>query len=115
MNARPHPGPLPQERENHSPRSGDADAPGYRASFSTNDEAAAMTRRLSKLSRNADSPTLSSGERASQITNFISSAVRVRASVKSILCLLCLLPFASPLLADDEITNAMSPVVSFQY
>ena len=50
--------------------------------------------------------SLSPGERA-----------RVRASVKTILCstfLFCL-AFTSPLLADDVITNVMSPIVSFQY
>ena len=51
-----------------------------------------------------------------QITNFICSAVRVRASVKTILCstLLFCLAFASAL-ADDMITNVMSPIVSYQY
>ena len=54
--------------------------------------------------------------RASQITNFISSAVRVRASVKSILCpLFFFLAFVSPLLADEVFTNVMSPVVSYQF
>lgn len=41
----------------------------------------------------------------------------MRAGVKSILCLAlwCALAFASPLRADDVITNIMSPVVSYQY
>jgi hypothetical protein len=121
MNDRPHPGLLPQEKENRSPRFGDADAPGCRTAFPTNDVAAAMTRRTSKLLRDADSPTLSSGERAgvraSQITNLISSTVRTRASVNTILCstLLFCLAFVSPLLADEVITNVMSPIISYQY
>ena len=64
MNDRPHPGLLPQEKENRSPVSGNADAPGCRAAFSANDKAMVMTRRTSMLSRDADWPTLSSGERA---------------------------------------------------
>ena len=65
--------------------------------------------------------TLSSGERAgvraSQITNFISSTVTTKANIKSILCSTLLLchAFVSPLLADDVITNVMSPIVSYQY
>ena len=86
MNDRPHPGLLPQEKENRSPVSGNADAPGCRAAFSANDKAMVMTRRTSMLSRDADWPTLSSGERAgvraSQTTNFISSTGAARASVK---------------------------------
>jgi hypothetical protein len=41
----------------------------------------------------------------------------VRASVNSILCsaLFFCLAFASPLLADDVITNVMSPIMSYQY
>ena len=105
MNDRPHPGLLPQEKENRSPRFGGADALGCRASFSTNDEAAVIATVTNKFSSDAPSLTLSSGERAG-----------VRASVKSILCLLFfLLAFISPLLADDVITNVMSPIVSYQY
>ena len=81
MNVRPHSGLLPQGRENRSPRFGDADAPGYCAVLSTNDEPAATATVTNDFSRDATSFTLSSGKRAgvraSQITSFISSAVRV--------------------------------------
>ena len=152
MNDRPHPGLLPQEKENRSPRFGDADAPGCRAVLPANNRKAAVAMVTNKFSIGAVSPTLSPGERAgvriprriralnpwnlkmrkplifkeailrfmgraSQITNSISSAVRVRASVKTILCsaLLFCLAFVSPLHADDVITNVMSPIVSYQY
>jgi len=106
MNARPHPGLLPQEKENPSPAFGNANAPGCRAAFPANDETAALAQGASKLSSGARNFSLSSGERA-----------RVRASVKTILCFALLFYHASvsPLLADDVITNVMSPVVSYQY
>ena len=65
-----------------------------------------MARGISKLNGSVTTYPLSPGER-----------VRVRAGVKSILCLAlwCALAFASPLRADDVITNIMSPVVSYQY
>ena len=71
MNVRPHPGPLPQEREKRSPRLGGADAPGCRAVFPANDEAAAIATVTNEFSNNAASLPLSPGERAG-----------VRASVK---------------------------------
>jgi len=51
VNVRPHPGPLPQERENHSSRFGNADALDCTAVSSASDQKAAMF-------------SLSSGERA---------------------------------------------------
>ena len=106
MNVRPHPGLLPQEKENHRLSIGDADAPGYRAVFLAKEKVTAMSQRTSKLSRVAQSFSLSPGERA-----------RARASVKTILCsvLLFCLASVSPLLAQDTITNFMSPIVSYQY
>ncbi len=121
MNTRPHPGLLPQEKENRSPRFGDADAPGYRAAFSANGPKAAMTRKTSEFSRDVHCCSLSPGERArvraSQLTNLISSTDTTRASVTTILCstLLFCLTFATPLRADDVITEIMSPIVSYQY
>src|SRR5437773_2150818 len=74
FNARPHPSPLPQERENHSPRFGDADLLGFGAAFSAQDQEADMTRESPGLSRDAQSCSLSPGER-----------VRVRANLASLL------------------------------
>jgi hypothetical protein len=106
MSGRPHPGLLPQEKEHCPPVAGNADAPGYRLAFSTDDKAAATTRETSKLSGGAQDFSLSLAER-----------VRVRAGVKTILCfgLLFRLVFVSPLLAQDTITNIMSSIASYQY
>ena len=43
VGARPHPSPLPRERENRWPRYGGADAQGYWVASSANDQPAAMT------------------------------------------------------------------------
>jgi hypothetical protein len=69
-NNRPHPGPLPQERENRSPLLGETDTVGCRAFAGVNWLKAATARETLKLSERADSCSLSPGER-----------VRVRASV----------------------------------
>ena len=63
-NDRPHPGPLPQEREKHSPRLGHADAPGCRVIFSAKDEQAAITIATDELSNAVAPLSLSPGERA---------------------------------------------------
>ena len=113
MHARPHPGPpcpataaIPQEREKNLPRFGAAEAPDRHAVPSANNPKAATAREAFEMTMDVPRHSLSPGERA-----------RVRASVKTILCstfLFCL-AFTSPLLADDVITNVMSPIVSFQY
>jgi len=69
MNARrpepsPRPSPVRRERENYFLCSGNADALGRRALSSAGDETAGITRNASKLSGDADSCSLSSGERA---------------------------------------------------
>ena len=72
--ARPHPGPLPQEREKLSPRVGGADALGFRPAYLTNDRKPALAVATSELHERADGCSLSPGERvrvrASVITNF---------------------------------------------
>ena len=70
-NDRPHPGPLPQERENHSPRLDETDAVGGRAFAGANWLKAAKARETLELSESEDGCSLSPGER-----------VRVRASVR---------------------------------
>ena len=70
VKARPHPGPLPQERENRSQRSGDAEAPVCRTLVSTIDQKVETGRAPSELHETRDGCSLSLGER-----------VRVRASV----------------------------------
>jgi hypothetical protein len=70
LNTRPHPGPLPQERESYSPRSGYANALDCRAAFSAKDTTAVTSKGTSGLARDMCGCSLSPGER-----------VRVRASV----------------------------------
>ena len=105
-NARPHPGLLPQEKENHLPRSDNEDALGGRASFTANGKMAEIARATRELHEVPDCCSLSPGER-----------VRVRASVKTILhsSLLLCLALVSPLRADDTITEVMSPIASYVY
>lgn len=62
MNAHPHPGLLPQEKEKRSLRLGDADARGCRAALVTNDKAAAMTRDTAKFAKRADAVPSPGGE-----------------------------------------------------
>jgi hypothetical protein len=64
MNARPHPGPLPQERGNDSPFSGEADASGYRTYAEANDTEAAFATVADNFSSTPAALSLSSGERA---------------------------------------------------
>ena len=61
---RPHPGPLPQERGNGSPRSDGADVLEQRAAFPANDPKAAMAMVAHKFFDGVDSSSLSPGERA---------------------------------------------------
>ena len=61
FNARPHPSPLPQERENHSLRFGDAEVSVCGAAFSAQDQEAEMTREASEVLREADHCSLSLG------------------------------------------------------
>src|ERR1017187_3014975 len=106
MNGRPHPGLFHHEKEHRWPVAGDADAPGCRVAFLTNDRAAAPTRGTSRPSRDLQHFSPCPEER-----------VRVRASVKAILCfpLLFCLAFVSPLLAQNTITSIMSPIAGYQY
>ncbi len=64
MNVRPHPGPLPQERENYLPHFDDAHALGGRVPFAANDLAAACAIATNKFHIDAVWFTLSPGERA---------------------------------------------------
>ena len=68
---RPHPGPLPQEREDRSPRFGDAEVAACRATFSTNAEVGAVAPKMNELSSTGRKLSLSPRER-----------VGVRASVR---------------------------------
>ena len=72
--ARPHPGPLPQERENRPPISRDADAFALLSASGINEQDAATVGRMHESFNAAGSPSLSPGERAG-----------VRASVSQIL------------------------------
>ena len=62
--ARPLPGPLPQERLNHLPRSGDSEFIGCRLRSKMNVSAAATATTANEFSRGADTFSLSPGERA---------------------------------------------------
>src|SRR5439155_24093655 len=62
MNARPHPGPLPQERVNHPPLSDDADTHGGRRCAGLKHKAAAA-KWSKQFSGNAATLSLSLGER----------------------------------------------------
>ena len=106
MNDRPHPGLLPQEKEKRAQRLGGAEAPGGSAVFVPNKKAAANGMETNEFSSDVNPNSLSPGERA-----------RVRASVQSIFysALIFFFAFATPLRADDVITNIMSPIVSYQY
>src|SRR2546430_9672932 len=61
MNARPHPGPLPQERVNHPPLSDDADTPGGRRCAGLKHKAAAA-KWSKQFSSDAATLSLSPGE-----------------------------------------------------
>src|SRR6266496_4380221 len=77
---RPHPGPLPQERENHSPVAGEFGCVRIIERPTLNSNETEMERRAAEFYKSADVPSLSPGERAG-----------VRASVTSIAILLLLL------------------------
>jgi len=72
VDARPHPGPLPQERVNRSPFSGDKNASGVPSRFGASLSEAAVATVLENFSNAAPALPLSPGERAG-----------VRASVSS--------------------------------
>ena len=61
MNARPHPGLLPQEKEKRPPRFGHADALGFRAVSSANNKKAAIAAMTNELSKNSHRCSLSPG------------------------------------------------------
>ncbi|TAK93389.1 MAG: tetratricopeptide repeat protein [Verrucomicrobia bacterium] len=73
-NVRPHPGPLPQEREKTSQVFSAVIARGSTTPFRKNEQAATTANRATEFSSNTDSPSLSPGERAG-----------VRAGVNSLL------------------------------
>jgi hypothetical protein len=73
MNARPHPGPLPQERENHLPASGKATVLGPSISFHAKKKAAAIATAANEFWSDVERLSLSPGER-----------VGVRASVTTL-------------------------------
>ena len=64
MNARPHPGPLPQERENYRPLSRKTNVLCSAKKFVANEQGAAMATKTNKFSRDAALLPLSPGERA---------------------------------------------------
>ena len=64
LDVRPHPGPLPQERGNRSPRFVGAGAPGFRVAVSANEPQAETARAASEYHQSADACSLSPGERA---------------------------------------------------
>ena len=64
VNARPHPGPLPQERENRSPMSGDTDALSFPNSCETKAREATIAKATSRFSDATALLSLSPGERA---------------------------------------------------
>src|SRR5256886_17084553 len=105
MNARPHPGPLPQERVNHPPLSDDADTHGGRRCAGLKHKAAAA-KWSKQFSGNAATLSLSLGERAGG-----------RASVPLTFFLLCRQALgvtwqrsrrASRQLAEDRVPNCSS-------
>jgi len=79
-NARPHPGPLPQERENGSPVSGDGSTRGVRPTLDPHKFAAAIANTATELSDTVVMLSLSPGERAgvraSVTTNFLAATRR---------------------------------------
>ena len=64
MNARPHPGLLPQERMNRSPFSGDKNASGVPSRFGASLSEAAVATVLENFPNAAPALPLSPGERA---------------------------------------------------
>ncbi len=64
MNVRPHPGPLPQERENLSPPPGGMDAFGFTTRFDQDGTKPATGAAADELSNSVRSFSLSPGERA---------------------------------------------------
>ncbi len=77
VDARPHPGPLPQERENHSAVAGEPGRAQFALRLEAKPKETETTRETSELPESVDSRPLSPGERArvraSQITNFVFS------------------------------------------
>ncbi len=63
-NVRPHPGPLPQERENYRPFSNKANRLCSAKQFVANEQSTAVAIHTNKFSRNGTSLSLSRGERA---------------------------------------------------
>jgi len=66
FNARPHPGPLPQEREKRAPLLGVMSGLGISLPPFTNGLQSVLTPRANKVSRDMDSFSLSPGERAGE-------------------------------------------------
>ncbi len=64
LSVHPHPGPLPQERENSPPPLGEADTPSASVRSLSNVVSAVSAQRASESSTSTDSPSLSPGERA---------------------------------------------------
>jgi hypothetical protein len=64
MNARPHPGPLPQERVNRSPGVGDTNTLSFRNDFGAMTRNAVTATMAAKLSSDCNWLSLSLGERA---------------------------------------------------
>jgi len=64
VNARPHPGPRPQEREKPTPMSGDANTVGFRCMAAATNGNAGTAIEASELSNDGDGFSLSLGERA---------------------------------------------------
>ena len=64
IDVRPHPGPLPQERENYRPLSRKTNMLCSAKQFVANEQGAAMATKTNKFSRDAALLPLSPGERA---------------------------------------------------
>jgi very-short-patch-repair endonuclease len=62
MNARPHPGLLPQEKENRPPVFGEADAPGCRAVFLAKEKKTAVATTMNELSKRVNAVPSPGGE-----------------------------------------------------
>ena len=64
MDARPHPGPLPQERENRQPPFGNVTTLGTRPLLEANERKTGLAELNARISRNVNLLSLSPGERA---------------------------------------------------
>jgi hypothetical protein len=64
MNIRPHPDPLPQEREKDFPPTNASNGPGDQTRFNTNQFVSEIASKPCDLSRGVASRSLSPGERA---------------------------------------------------